>query len=221
MPIVDLAFRITGEAVPADHGYLLYSAVAGYLPAVHDSNGVDGWGQIGIHPVAGILIGNRKLALRQTSRLIIRTPSEQIGELMTLAGRTLKLGQHRVQVGTPEVFSLKPSANLQSRLVTIKNAESADTLLEMAQRQLESLEIQGEIGLQQNKQTTALEGNPARDREQPGPIRRTLRIKDYEVVGFAVQITGLSPEESIRIQEHGIGGRRRFGCGVFVPIKGD
>ena len=25
--------------------------------------------------------------------------------------------------------------------------------------------------------------------------------------------------ESITLQEHGIGGRRRLGCGIFVPLK--
>ena len=219
MPIVDLAFRITGDSVPADHGYLLYSAVAAYLPALHNSNGEDEWSRVGIHPCAGTLTGNRELALRRTSRLIIRTPTELIGDFMVLAGRTLPLAGHNIHVGTPEVFPLKLSPNLHSRLVTIKTAESPAAFLEMARRQLDSLEIQGEIALKQTKQPAALEGNPARNRDTPVYIRRTLRIKEYEVVGYAVQVTGLTPEESRRLQEHGIGGRRRFGCGVFIPLK--
>ena len=47
--------------------------------------------------------------------------------------------------------------------------------------------------------------------------RRTLKIKDKEVVGFEVILEGLLADESIAIQEAGLGGRSKMGCGVFVP----
>ena len=47
--------------------------------------------------------------------------------------------------------------------------------------------------------------------------RRTLRIKDKEVVGYEVLVETLTAEESICLQEAGLGGRRHMGCGVFVP----
>jgi hypothetical protein len=31
--------------------------------------------------------------------------------------------------------------------------------------------------------------------------------------------SGLSAEDSLRLQEVGIGGRRHMGCGVFVPFR--
>jgi hypothetical protein len=34
-----------------------------------------------------------------------------------------------------------------------------------------------------------------------------------------VIIEGLTAEESLTIQEKGIGGRRHMGCGVFVPLR--
>jgi CRISPR-associated protein Cas6 len=48
-------------------------------------------------------------------------------------------------------------------------------------------------------------------------IRRTLQIRDKTIVGFALEVGGLSIADSIRLQELGLGGRHRFGCGVFVP----
>ena len=50
--------------------------------------------------------------------------------------------------------------------------------------------------------------------------RRIVRIKDKSVVGYAVRIAGLNDAESLRLQEHGLGGRRKMGCGVFVPVRG-
>jgi len=32
-------------------------------------------------------------------------------------------------------------------------------------------------------------------------------------------VQGLDADESLKLQEHGIGGRRRFGCGIFVPVR--
>ena len=43
--------------------------------------------------------------------------------------------------------------------------------------------------------------------------------EDKEIVGFALRVEELTAEESIRLQEKGIGGRRRFGCGIFVPER--
>jgi len=33
-----------------------------------------------------------------------------------------------------------------------------------------------------------------------------------------VLIEGLTAEESLTVQEHGLGGRRHMGCGLFVPF---
>ncbi|MCA6558614.1 MAG: type I-MYXAN CRISPR-associated protein Cas6/Cmx6, partial [Pseudanabaena sp. M114S2SP2A07QC] len=32
-------------------------------------------------------------------------------------------------------------------------------------------------------------------------------------------VSGLSEEDSIKLQIFGLGGKRRMGCGVFVPMK--
>ena len=38
-------------------------------------------------------------------------------------------------------------------------------------------------------------------------------------MGYAVHIGGLNAAESLRLQEQGLGGRRKMGCGVFVPVR--
>jgi CRISPR-associated protein Cas6 len=47
-------------------------------------------------------------------------------------------------------------------------------------------------------------------------VRRTLNIKGVNVVGYAATVSGLSPTDSLRLQNEGMGGRRHFGCGLFV-----
>jgi CRISPR-associated protein Cas6 len=50
------------------------------------------------------------------------------------------------------------------------------------------------------------------------PLRRVLDVKGRKIVGYAMQVAGLTAEESIRLQEEGLGGRRRMGCGLFMPL---
>jgi CRISPR-associated protein Cas6 len=59
------------------------------------------------------------------------------------------------------------------------------------------------------------------DPDRPGqPTRRVIRIKGRRLVGYAVCVTGLTAEESLVVQEQGLGSHRRMGCGIFLPISG-
>jgi CRISPR-associated protein Cas6 len=198
---VDLAFSIVcTHTLPADHGYLLYSAVSRALPEAHQTDGY------GIHPIRGRQLGGRTLQLTQHSRLVIRTDADQIARFLPLAGRALQMLDRTLRIGVPQVRSLVPAAALRSRLVTIKLAEAVSEPNVAAReafcaafgRQLAALGICSGARLSLGK-------------------RRTLRIKDKEVVGYEVLVGGLTPEESTTLQEHGLGGRRHMGCGVFVP----
>jgi len=184
------------QPIPADHGYHLYGAVSRVLATLHQQNGT------GIHPIRGQQIGNRRLSLDQRSRLIFRTDTEEIGGLIQVAGKQLNVAGTNVRVGVPQIWTLRPAAALRSRLVTIKLKEGldAESFQDAARRQLDALNVSHEATLSLGK-------------------RRTLRIKDKEVVGYEVIIEGLTAEESLDLQEKGIGGRRHMGCGVFVPLR--
>ena len=119
MPSVDLCFRIIGGQIPADHSYLIYSAVSRLLPAAHEADGY------GIHPIRGRQLGGRTLQLTDYSRLVIRTSAEQIACFLPLAGKQLRLLDRAICIGVPEVRSLVPAPALRSRLVTIKLPDMA------------------------------------------------------------------------------------------------
>src|SRR3989338_1139151 len=96
MPFVDLAFRLTGSKVAVDHGYALYSAISGLIPEIHDAK------NIGVHPNRGTYSGNGELMLRDSSRLVVRMESEQIGQFLKLAGKKLEIDSCSFRVGVPE-----------------------------------------------------------------------------------------------------------------------
>jgi len=196
--IVDVSFPLMGQSsLPADHGYVLYCALSRQLPELHQENG------IAVHPIAGRLIGPRQLQLDR-SHLTLRLPAERIATVIGLAGRQLNIADRLVRVGVPSVRALEPATALRSRLVTTKNGQDPDHFRGELRRQLDLLHVAPEVTI-----TLPLL-----------PKRRTLRIKDKEIVGHEVLLEGLSAEESLDVQTHGLGGRRHMGCGVFVAMKG-
>ena len=212
MPIVDVAFRLQGSEIPADHGYLLFAAVTDLVPGLHEDESV------GILPVSGRLAGDRQLSITEFSRLTIRLDADRIAQVLPLAGKRLRLGDAALSVGVPEVRALVPAARLYSRLVVIKGFMEPEPFLGAVQRQLDTLGVKGKASLVPQPAVAATNAESATGSHSP-VLRRTLRIRDKEIVGFALRVEELNAEESIRLQEHGIGGRRRFGCGVFIPDK--
>lgn len=213
MPSIDFSFKLLGGPIPVDHGYHVYSSISRVLPAIHGDD------QIGVHPIFGHLLGDRMLALTESSHLTLRLPIDRVPDVLPLAGSTLDLGDGSITVGVPNSRALVPSAALESRLVIIKGFMEPGPFLEAVQRQLNELEIRGEPSLISTGD--AVEVNRSRNGGTRSKwVRRTLRIRDKEIVGFALRVEELTAEESILLQEEGIGGRRRFGCGIFVPARG-
>ncbi|MHB8577679.1 MAG: type I-MYXAN CRISPR-associated protein Cas6/Cmx6 [Dehalococcoidia bacterium] len=207
---VDLGFAVRGGPIAADHGYLLFAALCRHLPWLHAGE------EIGVHPIRGPLLGNRQVAIARDSRLVLRLPADRIAEALPLAGKSLDIDGASLMVGVPTVAPLTPAATLRSRLVTIRGFTDAPAFLDATVRQLTDLGVQATPQLLMRRASSSIQG--ATDRAAGTVLRRTLRIRDREVVGFALQVVGLTAEESLLLQEAGLGGRRRFGCGIFVPV---
>ncbi len=208
-PCVDVCFRVLGGPIPSDHAYALYSAIARLLPALHGDK------EVGIHAINGRNTGDRLLALTGTSRLTLRIAYDRIGDVLPLAGKALALDGHTIQVGIPATRALVPGARLYSRLVVIKGFTEPQPFLEAVGRQLVEMGIRGKPSLVDTASTAA--SNQGRSGGTRSPfLRRTFCIHDKNIVGFAVRVEELTAAESIMLQEQGLGGRRRFGCGVFV-----
>jgi CRISPR-associated protein Cas6 len=196
---VDLSFSLSADkTVVADHGYVLYGAISRLLSQVHRDNG------IAVHPIRGRQVGNRQLMLTPWSTLTLRVPDGQIASMLPLAGKALRLGDANVRVGVPTVHGLVPATALRSRLVVIKVANiqpayvTAEQFADAVRRQLDELGVSAEAVVTIGK-------------------RRTLRVKQRELVGYEVLVEGLTAKESLALQAQGLGGKRHMGCGVFVP----
>jgi CRISPR-associated protein Cas6 len=186
MDVVDLAFPIKGTTIPADHGYLLYSGLSRLLPQLHQKGERAAVGTsdgIGVHPIGGALIGKRTLQISPKSRLMLRMAVDRIPEILDLVGQRIAVGSTEILLSSPQVWKLRPSTSVRSRLVTIKGFLEPDEFLLAVGRQLESLGISGRPGLVLRRSPTSLEGRD-RDNSDPEPfVRRTLRVRDKSIVG--------------------------------------
>lgn len=192
--VVDVAFPLRGGPLPLDHGFVLFSALARVCPAIHAE---DGWG---VHPVFGVRDGSR-LDLEVRSRIKVRLPVSMISEVMGLAGATIEVAGQPVSLGFPQVFPLIPAGHLRARLVTIRGFEQEPEFVDALRRQIDQLEL--------GQDSASVEVTLGR--------RRVMGIHGKKVVGFAVGLTGLLVDGSLRVQERGLGGRRHMGAGMFVP----
>lgn len=217
MPTIDLSLAVRGTTIPIDYGYPLLSALTRVVPQLHGDR------RIGVHPIRGIRQGPGRLTLVPQSRVRIRMPTEEIPTYLALVGIEVDLDGSRLMIGLPQVIRgpggerrieeairvepLRPSAELSSRLVTIGQISEPAEFEESLRRQLVRLGVAAEPSFL-----------PSTDpRGRGGPGRRILRIKGKRIVGFPVRISELTAEESLIVQEHGVGSRRRMGCGLFVP----
>lgn len=199
---VDLVFPVRGQTLAKDHGYALYGALSRALPALHGA----GW--LAVQPIPGHLRPPETLDLGGRSQLRLRIPVEQIAQVLPLTGAALDVAGAHLELGPPAVHQLRPAAVLDAHLVVIKltggpgkpfdrQAFEARFLAE-AQRQLARLEVIG---------TPQLCG------------RGRISVGGRRVIGYAVRVSNLSPEHSLALQAHGIGGKRTMGCGFFRPSR--
>lgn len=225
MALIELHFPVLGGELPADTGFALYGALSRIVPRIHAADF-----PLRIAPIGGNYVGNCKIRLESRGgRLRIRVRTDDLPTLLPLAGKSLDLDGHVVRLGVPNVCALTPAPNLFARLVIIKassrrqdpyDKQSRDrgatkrylepaAFLEAVRRELTHREI-GAIADLPVHESGVRVGEPR---------RRVLRVHGKRIIGYSVLVQGLTAEESIRLQEEGLGGRGKMGCGFFVPIK--
>ena len=188
---VDVTFPLQGTVIPFEHSYALYGALSALLPALHEAD----W--LGIHPIHGMRTESQ-LRIGHGTCLRLRLPPDKIRDVQPLVGRTLQIGADRIAVGAPSTHMLRPHGTLHSYRVTIKNAMDDAQILRGLLAELAALQIQATLSVRRV---------------------RALQIKDARIVCYRVIASDLSGESSLRLQIHGLGGRRRMGCGLFDVMK--
>src|SRR5262249_21374870 len=158
-----------GEGLPLEHGYLLYSALSGAVPAFHEDGGPR------FSPITGERASPGMLGLALFSRLRVRLPSDRLDLVLPLSGRACRSGGARVRLGVPTVSPLVPAPLLAARIITYKHSLDPHKFLAHTRERLEALGVAGEPGV------PLITAGPRAGE----PRRRVLHLKGRRIVGYA------------------------------------
>lgn len=200
-PRVELAYPVAaGPVVPAAAGFALFSALVAAVPEAHGAP----W--LAVLPLRGrptrLKSGTRAIVLGSETEVALRLPLEEIPRFLGL--RRLVVQGQALDLGAPTVRALVPKPLLRAPMVTIKftaarPSPGEDDATRMVAAIAERLDALGVTGAR------VILG-----------ARRCVAIHGYRVWGYETTLAGLTPEASLAVQVHGVGGKRRFGCGVFA-----
>jgi CRISPR-associated protein Cas6 len=191
LDVVDVAFALGGESVPAEHALPLWEALAGALPWLADE------ALAGVHPLRGNPTAQGTVLLAQRARLVLRIPAPRLAETLALEGTTLEVAGSRLVVGAGRTRALVAATTLSSSAVTVGDVD-AETFQEELARQLAALALHCEF----------ITGR-----------RRVARAGGREIAGYSVVLHGLAAADAIHAQQVGLGAHRTLGWGIFVPAK--
>lgn len=202
--IADLSFKLDCQRIAIDHAHDLSQALISALPWLADED------QAGVHLIHGASSGSGWqrpeddgegfIHLSRRSRMQLRLPKTRYGDVESLIGQTLEVGEYEVSVGQYQVKPFTSTSTLFARYVALQDNETEDQMLERIAAEMR------DMGVNLRK---ALCG-----------IGHAFKFPDAVVQTVSLMVADLDPEESVILQQKGVGSGRKHGFGLFIPHKG-
>ncbi|MFV2031580.1 MAG: type I-MYXAN CRISPR-associated protein Cas6/Cmx6 [Gammaproteobacteria bacterium] len=202
--VVDLVFAIQCRTLPLDHGNALYRALIRHLPwlkdepsaaihQIHVAESSHGWNRPQ-DPSSELLWPSRR------TRLVLRVPQHRVEDSHSLVDRTLDIDGHELTIGPAKQKMLSKLTTIFARYVDTGGTDQDQ----------EFIQNMADI-LQQRKIHT---------KKMMSGLLVKHRTKDGYLLTRKLMLAGLSIEDSVRLQQQGIGDRQLMGIGIFLPHKG-
>jgi CRISPR-associated protein Cas6 len=154
--------------------------------------------QAGVHRINVVAGGGEPALISQRTRLMLRVLRQRVSELAPLQGAVLDVGGYSLRLGTPPVVrELLPWGTLYAHVVATADDDEL-AFLETIEGELDAMHV------------------PCR---RICGRRQVIDDGGRRLTGFSLMLDGLSPADSLRLLESGLGRHRRLGCGMFVPHK--
>lgn len=202
--VVDLVFGLRCKTLPVDHVYPLFEAVQSVLPWLQEE------ADAGMHAVNVAASGNgwqrpndpeALLYLSKRTRFELRVPKHRIDDAKKLARQKLDICGNTFELLSVSERPLSTLTTLFARhLATEQDMANEEEVLNWVYRQLED---QGIV-----------------PRKLLCGIPHSITTPEKNISTRSLMIADLEIEESLRLQQHGLGPYRHLGCGLFIPHKG-
>ena len=200
--VVDLLFKIKCSTLPVDHAWALSEAIQAELPWFADEP------QSGLHLIYGADSGNgwerpeggdELLYLSRRTRLVLRLPKHRVDDAMALTGKSLDIVGSRIDVGEGHTRGLASTTTLYCRHLVTDTEMEEDEFLSLAVEELRNMNL--------------------RFKKVLCGKSRAFTTPDGELPTQSLMVAGLPLDDSITLQQQGLGPHRNRGFGLFVPHK--
>lgn len=203
--IIDLSFKVSCKQIKLDHAWALTEALNNLLPWFKDEP------QSAIHHIYIPQSGNgwirsdtfndEIIQLSRRTRLKIRIPSSHQEAAQLIIGKTISVDGNDLTFGKPERHLLSTMTTIIARHVHIPGTDDdEDAFLDEIHQQIKSM------GIDVRKMLCGKS--------------HQLKTPDGLIKTRSLMVADISSEESIQLQENGVGHFYSYGCGVFIPQKG-
>lgn len=202
--VVDLVFAIECKSLPLDHGQALGDSLLSQAPwiaeeplagihQIHVAESSNGWNRPQ-NPSTDLLWPSRR------TRLVIRMPSQRLSDCQQLCGQSLEIDGHLIKLGKTSIRSLSKLTTLFARYVDTDGSEDDPRFIDSMLAKLQAQDIRVKKMMSGRVVRHAFDGKFITTRK--------------------LMIAGLSIEDSIRLQQQGLGDKKLYGMGLFLPHKG-
>lgn len=190
-PMVDVVFALAGGPLPADYAVALQAALRRLLPWLDDE------ADAAVHPLRRVTSVDGRLYLGSHSRLAVRVRESRAEACSLLSGRTIDVGEP-MTIGRAQRRPLFAFPTLYSPLV-VTGDRAEDEFLAAVQRTVVD---------RWDSRCEVIVGRAGTRAHESGPL-----------LGFSLMLHGVAPALSLRAQAEGVGGYRKYGCGVLIPHR--
>ncbi len=202
--VVDLVFAIQCKILPLDHGNALQQAVVESIPwlsdepqaaihQIHVAESANGWNRPQ-DPSSELLWPSRR------TRLVLRVPQHRVEDCQSLTGRTLDINGHEMTIGPAKEKLLSKLTTIFARYVDTEGSDQ------------DQIFIQGMADILRQRNIHA--------KKMMSGLLVKHNTEEGHLLTRKLMLAGLSIEDSVRLQQQGIGDRLLMGIGIFLPHKG-
>jgi CRISPR-associated protein Cas6 len=199
--VFDVAFRLAGSRLAVDHAQSLAHAVCARLAtAIHP--------HIGIHQVRVAESGNgwerpntgtEMLHLSRRTRLVVRVRRDVYEDVIRLSESELEIDGQQLKLGAGSIRKLSALTTLFSHGIACDESQSETEFLAETASVLQLMEI--------------------KVKKMICGTTNSIRTDRGSIFTRALMVADLTPQESVLLQQRGLGNDRLMGCGLFVPHR--
>lgn len=199
--VIDIVYNIDCKCLPTEHIYHLSDALQQALPWLADEQ------KTAVHPITGPEEGNgwerskdELMYLSKRQKMMIRIPKIRLADAQALSGQTLVIDGYELQVGKSSTRLLSDMPTVFARHVICEAGMSEEAFMYDTLDKIKAMDV--------------------KVRKMMAGKEREIKTPGQTIMTRSLMLAELEPDESVRLQENGIGEGRMLGCGLFIPQKG-